>query len=354
MFGFDPLSRNERAEADALHDYLDALNAGVLAPHGEIDSGLAATVSQVHRSGRPSAAPYGLKSQIWEDLMSTSTSVAVTPEGVATPVRRPSSGDGPFARLAQPLGRVSRVLPSINAYAAAAVLVVMVMIGGLGAYTLRPGSGSPSTGGSSMPAVIAQASPSAEETKDLMQDCYSQPAVDLKDVFAIVNSAVFQTPLVRGAEGEQGEPVRKPTFVGNLPADTPVGTDADAATREAVIDAYLGFRLCSAQGINLQVLSLFTPAGIARLFVPGGDSIDFGTITSLLDPYAGDKNGLPYPNVDNLTDEIQSVQVLDDGRVVLALEPTDPNVAYSNYHYLIFVKDGDRWLIDDVAWTPVG
>jgi hypothetical protein len=230
----------------------------------------------------------------------------------------------------------------------------MVLIGGLGAYTLRPGSGSPSTGGSSMPAVIAQASPSAEETKDLMQDCYGQPAVDVKDVFAIVNSAVFQTPLVREAEGEQGEPVRKPTFVGDLPAETPVGTDADAATREAVVDAYLSYRLCSAQGIDLQVLSLFTPAGIARLFVPGGDSIDFGTITSLLNPYAEERTGLIYPNVENLTNEIQSVQTLDDGRVVLALEPTDPNAAYSNYHYLIFAKDGDRWLIDDLAWTPVG
>lgn len=354
MFGFDPLFRNERAEADALHDYLDDLNAGVLAPQDEIDPSLAATVSQVHRTGRQPAAPYGLKSQIWEELMSSTPSAMATPGVIAPQPRRQPHHSGPFARVTQPLGRVSRAFPSINAYAAAAILVVMVMIGGLGAYALRPGNGSPSTGGNSLPAAIAQASPSADGTKDVFQACYDQPAMDLKDVFSIVNSAVFQTPYTTDSDPNATEPVRKPTFVGDLPAETPIGTDADAATREAVVNAYLAFRFCSSQGIDLQVLSLFTPAGMARLFVPGGDAIDFGTITSLLDPYAGEQTGLQYPNIDNLTNEIQSVQTLDDGRVVVALEPTDPNGAYSNYHYVIFAQNGDRWLIDDLAWTPVG
>lgn len=354
MFGFDPLSRKEHGEADALHDYLDDLNNGVLAPGGEIDLDLQTTVSRIHTSGRQPAAPYGLKSQIWEDLMSTNPSASIAPGSIASPDRRRVTNTGPTTRLTQPLGRVSRVLPALNYYAATAVLAVIVMIGGLGAYALRPGSGGPESGGTSVPAAIAQASPEAAFDKDLMQDCYSQPAADLKDIFSIVNSAVFQTPYTTDRDPNATDPVRKPTFVGDLPAETPIGTDADAATRQAVTDAYLAFRLCSSQGFDLQVLTLFTPAGIARLLVPGGDAIDFGTITSLLDPYADQQRVGIYPDVAALTDEIQSVQVLDDGRVVLALEPTDPNAAYSNYHYLIFTQVDDRWLIDDLAWTPVG
>lgn len=354
MFGFDPLSRNERAEADTLHDYLDDLNRGVLAPAGEIDPNLETTVSQVHTSGRQPAAPYGLKSQIWEDLMSNTPSAATAPTSIAAPHRHRTAHIGSSNRLSQPLGRVSRILPAFNYYAAAAVLVVIVMIGGYGAYSLRPGSSGPEMGGNSLPAAIIQASPEAAYDKDALETCYAQPAADLKDVFAIVNSAVFQTPYTTDRDPNATEPVRKPTFVGDLPAETPIGTVADNATAQAVTDAYISFRLCSSQGFDLQVLTLFTPAGIARLLVPGGDAIDFGTITTLLNPYADQQTGLVYPDVTALTNEIQSVQVLDDGRVVLALEPTDPNAAYSNYHYLIFTEVDGRWLIDDLAWAPVG
>lgn len=354
MFGFDPLSRNERAEADALHDYLDDLNAGVLAPQDEIDPDLRATVAQVHTSGRQPAAPYGVKNQIWEDLMSSTPSASIAPGSIASSGRRRITNSGGSIRLTQPLGRVSRALPALNYYAAAAVLAVIVMIGGIGAYTLRPTTGGPSTGGPTVPAAIAQASPEAAFDKDALQDCYAQPAADLKEIFAIVNSAVFQTPYTTDRDPNATEPVRKPTFVGDLPAETPIGTDADAETRQAVTDAYLTFRLCSSQGFDLQVLTLFTPAGTARLLVPGGDAIDFGTITTLLNPYADQQTGLLYPDVTALTNEIQSVQVLDDGRVVLSIEPTDPNAAYSNYHYLIFAEVDGRWLIDDLAWTPVG
>ncbi|MGH2548993.1 MAG: hypothetical protein ACRDHN_06360, partial [Thermomicrobiales bacterium] len=258
MFGFDPLSRNERAEADALHDYLDDLNYGVLAPGGEIDPDLQTTVSQVHTSGRQPAAPYGLKSQIWEDLMSTTPSASIAPRSIGSPQRQRVTNAGPATRLTQPLGRVSRVLPALNYYAAAAVLAVIVMIGGIGAYALRPGTGGPSTGGTSVPAAIAQASPEAAFDKDAVKDCSAQPATDLKEIFAIVNSAVFQTPYTTDRNPNATEPVRKPAFVGDLPAETPVGTDADAMTRQAVTDAYLAFRLCSSQGFDLQVLTLFT------------------------------------------------------------------------------------------------
>lgn len=354
MFGFDPLSSNERAEADALHDYLDDLNAGVLAPQGEIDPNLAATVSQVQRSGRQPVAPYGLKSQIWEDLMSNTPSATVAPGSIAAPATQRSGRSGAFARATQPLGRVSRALPSLNYYAAAVILVVMIMAGGIGAYSLRPESTNPSTGGNSMPAAIAQTSPAAEAPKDLLQVCYDQPALELKDVFRIVNSAVFQTPYITDSDPNATEPVRQPTIV-DLPVDTPIGANADQETRQAVMQAYLAFRLCSAQGFDLQSLALFTPAGVARLLVPSGSNIDFGTIVSLLDDRdAVQQEGISYPSIDDLTNEVESIQVLEDGRVVLALRSADAYAAYANYQYLIFANDGNHWLIDDLAWATIG
>jgi hypothetical protein len=345
MFGFDPLSHNERAEADALHDYLDGLNAGVLAPHDEIDPGLQATVSQVHTSGRQSSPPRGLKTQLWEELMSASSLPAgpIEVPGVRSIDQLSGTGIRSFPRETIRT-RVRRQ----TLWLAAAALILLSVVAGL-AYGPGGGGGSGKDGDTaSMLAPFASpeiSDPLSEmPTKEplVLTGPVADPAgcttsaLRLNEIDAILDAASRSVLY----EGGVQRPVT-PGFIDlnsiNLPPTE--GTPTDDTTASAIEPVFNMYWSCVSAGSTRQQLYLFTPSGIAKqLMNPNGQPM-WGNITTLGVP--------PTPQATEYLShvpEITAMTTLADGRVVVEFQ------AFENWDaksYMVFFQSNGTWFIDD-------
>lgn len=123
-------------DAKALNDYLDDLASGVLAPRNEIEPDIATVVSQLKDVGHRTAEPPGLRTQLWEDLMNTATSVEASPLG--PPVSRDfRPAQDPPARLRE----LPRRIITRPKYALELLAAAIILLGLVGASLIGRGDG---------------------------------------------------------------------------------------------------------------------------------------------------------------------------------------------------------------------
>ena len=153
-----------------------------------------------------------------------------------------------------------------------------------------------------------------------------------------------------------GTPVAAASPAAGLPASVatedqlPAGEPADAATVAAIVATARELIACNNAGDFARVFAFYTDDLIRRVF--GGDPALAAQVPVVLATPAA---ALPVAARTELL-AVREVRVLADGRVGAVIEDRDPRrtVAF----FMIFVRAGDRWLVDGqidiqgVAGTP--
>jgi hypothetical protein len=333
MTPFDP----QRDDADRLNDYLDDLAMGEPAPRSDIDSDLAKTVSQVHAGGDDAIANPHLKSQIWEDLMSTS--YAADAGNVAAPIRSIDqighSRSGWMPAFAPGKNRGSRF-----ALLAAAV-AVFVLLSGVIYSAMQPGSPNPGAPNNNYAFLSTSdgATPIAwpEGSEYPPADDCTVPVVRVNEIVAIVQSSY------EGWERVSSQRDFPLTPADNVPSAPPLpeGEAVDAETTTAIEQVYYTWTACANAGSLRQQFWLYSNDAIARHLAPNGKPILSMFVTLADEPAPVTEMAVPLR-------PILELRELPDGRVALIVEtlggaPTDDT--FSNY--FLFVEHNGNWYIDD-------
>jgi hypothetical protein len=224
--------RPEDADARALDDYLDELNAGVLAPRGEIEPDIATVASQLQQVGIRTAEPAGLRTQLWEDLMSTAPSIETG--SLAAPISRNLRK---LRDVSAPLGvprNVKRLRPRYMFELIAAAMLILGLVGA-GLISQRGGGNDPEPT-SALLAASAGSSPIL----------YASPtglcAKNQRDMFGGCLSTLDRIGGINFSTGELSEsPAQNVEIQGwaITPGNTLNGVQANESTRGVVIDFVL-------------------------------------------------------------------------------------------------------------------
>jgi hypothetical protein len=192
--------------------------------------------------------------------------------------------------------------------------------------------------------VSAQtATPAAQEATPV--------AVPASDCTVEARTPAALAEIVTGEDIASSTPIATPG-----PYTKPNGAPADAETVAGVTATVRQLVACVNAGDFLRFLALFSDDALRRYAADLGFPLDPNDDLLTPDPSLNDQIALG---------PIEDVLVLPDGRVsALAYLPnqTSPDVQSDLHVQLIFVRQGDRWLIDELipiapagaaAWTPV-
>ncbi len=132
-------------------------------------------------------------------------------------------------------------------------------------------------------------------------------------------------------------------------AQLPAGDPADAATVAGIVAAARELIACNNAGAFTRVFAFYTDDLIREAF--GGDPALAAQVAA---SFATPPAALPAAAWTELLD-VRGVRVLADGRVGAVIEDRDPRGTV--VFFMIFVRAGDRWLIDgqidvQAAGTP--
>jgi len=169
-----------------------------------------------------------------------------------------------------------------------------------------------------------QATPEGDETTAIVpppQECRVEPR---RVLFPGATATTAATPL----------PLASPT-----PLARPAGEPADAATTEAVTATVREAVACRNDGDFARAYALMSDAMLVRLF--GGPETLDPLIAAALE--AGPRR-LPRPDRLALV-AVADVRLLPDGRAAARVETRNADEAFVDE--LVFVRAGDRWLIDE-------
>jgi len=140
-----------------------------------------------------------------------------------------------------------------------------------------------------------------------------------------------------------------PTVEGQ-PTTLPPGSPADAATVAGITATIREIMACVNKGEVLRAFSLYTEGFLRPIFGAGPPASPafFTTFYNTLStPQATNPNGYVA------LVEVRDARVLDDGRAAAIVVTDDPaNSPTMTTSFLVFVKSGDRWLLDAAIELP--
>ena len=136
------------------------------------------------------------------------------------------------------------------------------------------------------------------------------------------------------------------------PVALPTGAPVDAATAEAVTAAVRQFVACLNAGDYWRQLATYSDRFV-QIFLQAYLDPATGVTQEIYDAYATPRP--PDPSLQAGLLEIGPIVQLPDGRVAVAAVADVPgDDAPPRQSIFYFVKNGDRWQIDDFAYMPIG
>ena len=320
---------DDREPAARLRRYWDdVVRAGPSAPAAaDLDRALAETVRRLHALDQPPPPEVGLAERIWEDLMSDSIAGHAAPFGAPSSIpSRPNGSvpaDPPSRTLPRPAG--TRRWRSVVDLAAVAVLLLAIGGGLIATDRLARERNEPA------PAVAGSpvATPPAAGEVPGPEECRVAPRMAASVLAA-------------------GDPPPSPSTVDPAATPLPAGVPADESTVAAIRAAMREWAACANAGDPLRWTALFSDGYLRRLMADGA------VFTLSDEPPAELPEFLARPPSPRPAAQwragptVREVRALPDDRVAATIEedPASGSVEGGRV-VLVFVRAGDRYLIDD-------
>jgi len=306
----------------------------------DLDPALAETIHRLHVLAA-APAPAGSRERVWQRLHDTSIvgGVAdsvpdVAPLGLVTAPngRTPVA---PFPSQPQPAERARRSWRV--AELATAAVVALAILSGFLATRLAPSNADddpPANAGIAATPTATPAAPGAEA-------CLVAPRTmeEIRELAARATPVVVPTAAAR--RGGREWAITDPD--GTVPAGIP----ADAATVAGVRATLHEVTACANAWNLMRVYALYSDNYLQAPFAARGSLVEFE---------ARFAKGTPDPVPDEFRQRVppmrnEDVRLLPDGRAGLVLREGGPT---GTDNYLIFVKVGDRWLLDEEVLIAAG
>ena len=354
------------AQARLLDGFLDDLRTGAATPPLGLDPVLAQVARLAHDLGalpHPPATQRAAKARTWEHLMqpAMTSSVIAFPAPTTTEravlSRHPSGPSFTAPIPPEPVrhrtpSRLRRIGHRSLGLVATLTLVALVALSGLALYLSAPRS-APSP--SSMRAGISVATPSASPDGSVLlpnrTTCLVQPR-DYDQTLALLE------PYLSG-RSEVPTPWLSAHQIPRQVA-LPAGPAPDAATAAEIATVWGRYQGCQLSREYRRSASLFTDDGLVRYYLITGGAIDHDPGLLAYEPVAdADLPELDEPSSRAMSD----LRLFDDGHRAAAFissgwtDPATPPLANNirrQFGHIFFVREGDRWLIDELTWWGTG
>lgn len=356
------LSPDDARQAQLLNAFLDDLRREPVPLPPGLDPGLSRTARLTHDLGAIPNRPLtqrAAKAQTWERLMQPAEPPPIVDSPAPFPLDR-------FARQHRPLllataGRQPHAAPRPRdpsrlrrlghrslGLAATVTLVTLVALSGLAVYLSAPRPDGPSaTMLAGLGVSTSGETPGHNVLLPNRTSCTVAPR-DYDQTMALLE------PYLSGSI-EPPVPVLDSDQVPGQ-VELPVGPAPDAATADAIAAVWGMYQGCQLSREYRRSASLFTDDGLIRYYLIPGGAIDHLPSLLAYEPVAdADLPALDEPSTRAMTD----LRLFDDGRWAAAFLSTNwtnaatpplANDIRRQFGHIVFVHQGNRWLIDELTW----
>lgn len=388
MTDHDDLGPDERRQARLLDGFLDDLPTGAAAPPPELDPGLSRIARLTYDfcaiPDQP-AAQRATKAQTWEKLMKPASPSSV----VTFPVSRLRAGFTPtgsrrgLAGSRWPVDREACASPRESSWShriggrslglvATLTLVALVALSAFGVYLSAPPRDPPATimaaGANGGTPGTNGGTPGTSDGGDVLLPNITTCRVEPRDY---AQTMELIEPYLSGRSDApepylDGKNVPPAKIVDGVPVpgrlELPPGTAPDHVITDQIASTWAIWQGCQRSHEYRRSASLFSDAGLVKYYVLGSNYYPPGSHVS--NPGVDQLAREPLSNTDLPELDLPSTRAMTDLRLIgddraaafISSGWTDPatppvaNDPQRRFGHIFFVRDGDRWLIDELMW----